>query len=37
VVEKDYWVFQWDSSPLKDPGQRVKMSGGPAAIRTAEK
>jgi hypothetical protein len=37
MVEKDYWVFAWDGSALKDTGQRVKMSGGPAAIRTAEK
>jgi hypothetical protein len=37
MVEKDYWVFQWDGSSLKDSGQRVKVNGGPAAIRTAEK
>ena len=37
MVEKDYWVFAWDGSTLKDTGQRVKMNGGPAAIRTAEK
>jgi DNA-binding beta-propeller fold protein YncE len=37
MVEKDYWVFQWDGSTPKDTGQRVKVNGGPAAIRTAEK
>jgi DNA-binding beta-propeller fold protein YncE len=37
MVEKDYWVFQWDGSSLKDTGQRVKVNGGAAAIRTAEK
>jgi DNA-binding beta-propeller fold protein YncE len=37
MVEKDYWVFSWDGQSLKDTGQRVKMSGGPAAIRTVEK
>jgi len=37
MVEKDYWVFQWDGATLKDTGQRVKVNGGPAAIRTAEK
>ncbi len=37
MVEKDYWVFSWDGSTLKDTGQRVKVNGGPAAIRTAEK
>ncbi len=37
MVEKDYWVFAWDGSTLKDTGQRVKVSGGPAAIRTADK
>ena len=37
MVEKDYWVFRWDGSKLMDTGQRVKVNGGPAAIRTAEK
>ena len=37
MVEKDYWVFRWDGSKLTDTGQRVKVNGGPAAIRTAEK
>jgi DNA-binding beta-propeller fold protein YncE len=37
MVEKDYWVFQWDGKTLRDTGQRIQMSGGPAAIRTAEK
>ena len=37
MVEKDYWVFQWSGAMLKDTGQRVKVNGGPAAIRTAEK
>ncbi|OLC35684.1 MAG: mandelate racemase [Candidatus Rokubacteria bacterium 13_1_40CM_4_69_5] len=37
MVEKDYWVFQWDGRTLHDTGQRVKMNGGAAAIRTAEK
>jgi len=37
MVEKDYWVFRLDGSTLRDTGQRVKVNGGPAAIRTAEK
>jgi DNA-binding beta-propeller fold protein YncE len=37
MIEKDYWVFQWDGSSLRDTGQRVKMNGGPAAIRTADR
>jgi DNA-binding beta-propeller fold protein YncE len=37
MVEKDYWVFNWDGSTLKDTGRRIKVNGGPAAIRTAEK
>ncbi len=37
MIEKDYWVLQWDGTSLRDTGQRVKMNGGPAAIRTAEK
>jgi DNA-binding beta-propeller fold protein YncE len=37
MVERDYWVFSWDGSTLKDTGQRVKVNGGPAAIRTADR
>ena len=37
MVEKDYWVFSWDGTTLKNTGQRVKVNGGPAAIRTAER
>jgi DNA-binding beta-propeller fold protein YncE len=37
MVEKDFWVFSWDGTTLKDTGQRVKVNGGPAAIRTAER
>jgi DNA-binding beta-propeller fold protein YncE len=37
MVEKEYFVFSWDGTNLKDTGQRVKVNGGPAAARTAEK
>jgi sugar lactone lactonase YvrE len=37
MVEKDYWVFEWDGRTLRDTGQRVKVNGGPAGIRTADK
>jgi len=37
MIEKDYWVLSWDGQNLKDTGQRVKMNGGPAAIRTADR
>jgi DNA-binding beta-propeller fold protein YncE len=37
MVEKDYWVFSWDGSTLKDTGHRVKVNGGPAGICTAER
>jgi DNA-binding beta-propeller fold protein YncE len=37
MVEKDYWVFNWDGSMLRDTTQRVKVNGGPAAIRTADR
>ena len=37
MVSKDFWVFSWDGTTLKDTGQRVKVNGGTAAIRTAEK
>ena len=37
MVEKDYWVFNWDGTALRDTTQRVKVNGGPAAIRTADR
>jgi DNA-binding beta-propeller fold protein YncE len=37
MVEKDYWLFNWDGTALRDTMQRVKVNGGPAAIRTADK
>src|SRR5256885_5782038 len=37
MVEKDYWVFSWDGTSLKDTGQRVKVNGGPVGIRIADK
>jgi DNA-binding beta-propeller fold protein YncE len=37
MVEKDFWVFHWDGTTLKDTGQRVKVNGGAAAVRAAEK
>lgn len=37
MVEKDYWVFEWNGTRLRATGQRLKMSGGPVAIRTADK
>jgi len=37
MVEKDLQVFAWDGSTLKDTGHRIKVKGGPAAIRTADK
>lgn len=37
MVEKDIMVLKFDGTALTDTGQRLKMKGGPAAIRTAEK
>jgi DNA-binding beta-propeller fold protein YncE len=37
MVEKELWVFEWNGSALRDTGQRIKMRGGPGAIRTADK
>jgi len=37
MVEKDFWVFSWDGSTLKDTGHRVKVNGGPVGIRIADK
>lgn len=30
-------VFEWNGTALRDTGQRVKVNGGPAAIRIADK
>ena len=37
MVEKDLWVFEWNGTTLRDTGQRIKVNGGSAAVRTAEK
>ena len=37
MVEKDLWVFEWNGSTLRDTGQRIKVDGGSAAIRTADR
>jgi hypothetical protein len=37
MVEKDANVLHWDGTTLKDTGQRIKLNGGPAGIRTADK
>jgi DNA-binding beta-propeller fold protein YncE len=37
MVEKDIMIFKLDGGKLADTGQRLKVKGGPAAIRTAEK
>jgi DNA-binding beta-propeller fold protein YncE len=36
MVEKEVWVFDWNGSALRQTA-RIKVNGGPAAIRTAEK
>ena len=36
MVEKDVQVFEWTGSALRETG-RVKVNGGSAAVRTAEK
>jgi DNA-binding beta-propeller fold protein YncE len=37
MVEKDITVLKIAGEKLEDTGQRLKVKGGPAAIRTAEK
>jgi hypothetical protein len=37
MVEKDIMIFKLDGGKLADTGQRLKVKGGPAAIRMAEK
>ncbi len=36
MVEKDIQVLRLEGQTLRDTGQRLKVSGGPAGIRTAE-
>jgi sugar lactone lactonase YvrE len=36
MLEKDIQVFRLDGSTLTDTGQRIKLSGGGAAMRTAK-
>jgi len=37
MIEKDYWVFEWNGTALRDTGVRIAVKGGAAAIRTADK
>jgi hypothetical protein len=37
MVEKDIMVFKVAGDKLENTGQRLKVKGGPAAIRIAEK
>jgi DNA-binding beta-propeller fold protein YncE len=37
MVEKDLWVFEWNGTTLRDTGHRIKVNGGSAAVRTADK
>jgi len=37
MIPKDYWVFEWTGTALRDTGVRLAVKGGAAAIRTADK
>lgn len=37
MVEKEIQIFKLEGDKLTDTGERLKMKGGPAAIRTVEK
>ena len=37
MVEKDLQVFDWNGTTLKDSGHRIKLNGGSAAVRIADK
>jgi DNA-binding beta-propeller fold protein YncE len=37
MVEKEIQILKWDGTSLKDSGARIKVKGGPAGIRTADK
>jgi DNA-binding beta-propeller fold protein YncE len=37
MVEKNLQVFDWNGSALKDSGHSIKLNGGSAAVRVADK
>ncbi len=37
MVERDVWVFELSGDTLRDTGHRIKVNGGSAALRTADK
>ena len=37
MVERNVQVLRWDGTSLKDLGERIKVNGGSAALRTADK
>jgi DNA-binding beta-propeller fold protein YncE len=37
MIEKDIGVYRIEANGVVDTGQRIKLNGGPAAMRTAEK
>jgi DNA-binding beta-propeller fold protein YncE len=37
MVEREVQVLHWDEISLRDLGERIKVSGGSAALRTADK
>jgi len=37
MVEKDLQVFEWNCTTLRDIGHRIKVNGGSASFRTAER
>ncbi len=37
MVEKELQVLEWTGSALRDTGHRIKVKGGPAAVRTADR
>jgi hypothetical protein len=37
MAEKDLQVFEWGGAQLRDTGHRIKVGGGPVAVRPAER
>jgi hypothetical protein len=37
MMEKDIQVFPWDGTTLRDTGTRIKVKGGSAALRPADR
>jgi hypothetical protein len=37
MVERNVQVLRWDGTSLTDRGERIRVNGGSAALRTADR